>query len=188
MATSAKRSKRLVIDASVARAAGGEDADSPTAKYCRDFLRAVLTICHHVVMTPEISEEWKRHQSGFARKWRTAMEARKKVHYIESAFNNEFREKIVQALLGTKSSAYEAVQKDFLLVEAALATDKIIVSRDDTVRELFSLTASSVGELRPIVWANPEKESETIIPWLEKGAKPERERLLSSRPRAQQRN
>src|SRR5215471_15279536 len=100
MAASVERSKRLVIDASVARAAGGEDADSPTAKYCRDFLKAVLSICHHVVMTPEISEEWKQHQSRFTSQWRVSMEARKKVERIESALNRRFREKIEQALLG----------------------------------------------------------------------------------------
>ena len=77
------------------------------------------------------------------------------------------------------------MRKDFLLVEAALVTDKIVVSRDDTVRELFSLTAHSVGELRSIAWVNPEKEEETLIPWLAKGAKSGRERLLSSRPKAQ---
>jgi hypothetical protein len=34
-----KVSKRLVIDASVARAAGGEDATYPISVYCRDFLK-----------------------------------------------------------------------------------------------------------------------------------------------------
>ena len=186
MAASVKRSKRLVIDASVARAAGGEDTDSPTAKYCRDFLKAVLKICHHVVMSPEISEEWKRHQSRFTRGWRVAMEARKKVYYIEAAFHPGLHEKIERVLPLVKKSEFEAMRKDFLLIEAALVTDKIVVSRDDTVRRLFSLAAPSVGELRSIAWVNPEKEEETLIPWLEKGAKSERERLLSSRPKAQQ--
>jgi len=41
-----KASKRLVIDADVARAAGGKDAKYPKPKHCRDFLEAVRVICH----------------------------------------------------------------------------------------------------------------------------------------------
>ena len=48
-----KVSKRLVIDASVARAAGGEDATYPISVSCRDFLKAVLDLSHRVVMTPD---------------------------------------------------------------------------------------------------------------------------------------
>jgi hypothetical protein len=52
-----KRSKRLVIDASVARSAGGETAVFPTSKHCRDFLRATLETGHCVVMTPVIRSD-----------------------------------------------------------------------------------------------------------------------------------
>ena len=67
----------LVIDASIARAAGR--TDHPISKACRDFLEDVLKICHHVVLTKETSEEWKRHQSKFTLLWRSSMFARKKV-------------------------------------------------------------------------------------------------------------
>ena len=53
------KSKRLVIDADVLHSAGGEEATHSTAKRCRDFLKAVLTICHRVVRTPDIDKEWK---------------------------------------------------------------------------------------------------------------------------------
>ena len=52
-----RSSRRLVIDASIARACGGEDAVYPTAKSCRDALMAVYDICHRVVMTEAIDEE-----------------------------------------------------------------------------------------------------------------------------------
>ena len=54
-----RTSRRLVIDASVVHAAGPEGATFPTSKNCRDFLKAVLTICHNVVMTPEIGKEFE---------------------------------------------------------------------------------------------------------------------------------
>lgn len=47
----AKVSKLLVIDTSVVGAAGGPDATYPTSVHCRDFLQAVLDICHRVVIT-----------------------------------------------------------------------------------------------------------------------------------------
>lgn len=46
-----KISKRLVIDASVARSAGKKDATDPRSVRCRDFLKTVLEISHRVVMT-----------------------------------------------------------------------------------------------------------------------------------------
>ena len=63
-------SKRLVIDASVARYAGDEGANYPKSVHCRQFLFPVLDICHQVVMTPSIKEEWDKHQSKFALTWR----------------------------------------------------------------------------------------------------------------------
>ncbi len=69
-------SRLFVIDTSVAKAAG--ETDHPVSKACRDFMRAMLDICHRMVMTSEISAEWNRRQSHYARKWRAAMVARKK--------------------------------------------------------------------------------------------------------------
>jgi hypothetical protein len=62
-------SRRLVIDADVARSAGGEQATHPRSKHCRDFPRAVLEICHRLVLTPLTGDEWKRHRSRFAATW-----------------------------------------------------------------------------------------------------------------------
>ena len=56
-------------DADVARAAGGENAIHPTPKHCRDFLESVRVICHRVVMSKEIKEEWDEHKSNFTRTW-----------------------------------------------------------------------------------------------------------------------
>ena len=78
----ARDSKRLVIDADVARASGSETATHPRAEHCRDFLNAVLPLSHRIVMTEKINNEWKNHQSGFARRWRVSMDARKRIERI----------------------------------------------------------------------------------------------------------
>ena len=173
----AKRtSRRLVIDASVVQAAGPEGATSPTSKNCRDFLKAVLTICHQVVMTPDIGEEWKKHLSGFSRKWRVSMEAKKKVHRPGSVVDDELRARISNAASSDKER--DALSKDTLLIEAALATDCAIAALDDTALRAFRKAANSVREIRRIVWVNPGKTDERPIAWLEEGARIERTRQL----------
>lgn len=175
-----KSSRRLVIDASVARAAGGEDATFPTPKHCRDLLTATLTICHRVVMTEAIVAEWKEHQSRFARAWRVSMEAKKKVDRPPVAANEPLRERVMQAAAGENDA--DAMLKDFHLVEAALATDRVIISLDDSVRRLLSGASISVGELRQLLWANPADEDEDLLTWLTAGAKNEKERRLGYTP------
>ena len=169
----------MVIDASVARSSGGEDAVFPTSKNCRDFLKAVLEICHHVVLTPEIREEWYKHKSNFARRWLVSMFARKKAELIDSSEDRMLRSKIDQASQNEKARA--AMLKDVHLLEAALVTDEIVVALDETVRALFIEAAVSVGEIRNIVWINPDRADEEPLPWLEGGAKSDKERRLGAR-------
>ncbi len=173
-----KVSRRLVIDASVAGSAGGEEATHPTSKQCRDFLKVVLSMSYWVVMTPDITAEWKKHQSIFARQWRLSMVARRKVYHINPAIDEALRSKIERTAI--RESDLEVMRKDFRLIEAALATDKIVISLDEVVRTLFATAAGSVGEIRRVVWINPDRTEEQPLPWLEKGAKPEKNRTLGA--------
>ena len=135
-------SKLLVVDSSVVHAAGtNEDADSSTT---RQFLNWALEICHRVVMTGEIREEWGRHQSKFSRRWRVAMYARKKVVEVQVTIDEHFRERVSGQ--GRSPEQRAAVLKDLHLIEA----DRIIVSLDETARMLFQ-----VQELNSIIWVNP---------------------------------
>ena len=61
-----RKSKNIVIDTSIAKSAGAPDAKKPQSTSCRDFLIAVKDICHKIVWTPEIAEEWRKHRSNFA--------------------------------------------------------------------------------------------------------------------------
>ncbi|BAY92851.1 MULTISPECIES: hypothetical protein [unclassified Tolypothrix] len=173
-------SKRLVIDASVARSSGGEEATYPTSVHCRDFLKAVLDICHQVVMTPDIREEWDKHQSNFARKWRIQMVARKKFKFVNIKLNSDLWKRI-ESIASNDKECWE-MTKDLRLIEAALATDRIVISLDDkTARTLFSSASKKVEELQDIVWVNPDKiEVEKPIEWLKNGAELESDRLLGN--------
>lgn len=173
----AKRvSRRLVIDASVARSSGGEHAAHPTSKHCRDFCISLLKLCHRVVQSPDIKVEWNKHQSKFFRAWRPQMVARKKVCYVDAPVNDQLRRKI-QSVATTRNQS-DAMLKDTHLIEAAMHTDRMVVSVDETVRRLFAVAAGSIAELTTIVWLNPSMTDEKPIAWLNDGARPEKTRFL----------
>src|SRR5262249_34715086 len=154
----------------------GPNAVSPTSKNCSDFLQEVLVICHQIVLTTEILEEWHRHKSRFASRRLASMFARKKAKMIGSAEDQNLRDKIGQASQNEK--ARSAMLKDVHLLEAALVTDEIVVALDETVRALFIEAATNVGEIRNVVWINPDRADETPLPWLEDGAKSDKKRCL----------
>src|ERR1700733_2465603 len=110
-------SRRLVIDASVASAAG--QTLELASRRCREFLQAVLRISHRATMTPRLRGEWNRHQWLFARAWLAEMTSKAKVEDIADVQNDELRVQVP----GTASA-----RKDLHLIEAALATDNIVIS------------------------------------------------------------
>ena len=172
-------SKRLVIDADVARASGSETATHPRAERCRDFLNAVLSLSHRIVITEKINNEWKNHQSRFARRWRVSMNARKKIDRIDPPEYVEIQDKVTNT--ANDKDEIEALQKDFHLLQAALATDQTVISLDETIRRLFKRASQQVGEIRNIIWVNPERTAEgQSIVWLQNGAPPEPHRQLSA--------
>jgi len=169
-------SRRLVIDASIAGRAGDRRKLHPAGKTCRDFLEAVLVICHRMVWTREIGKEWSKHQSSFSRKWRTRMYARKKVDCVELP-NDDTLARRLETVEATDEQREEML-KDCLLIEAAMATDECVASLDDRARKLLGRASEHVTELKGIVWVNPDRPEEHPIAWLESGATLEKQRML----------
>lgn len=155
-----------MIDACVVHAAGA--ADNPVSSACREFLQQVLRICHRVALSPEISEEWKRHRSRFSRKWQFSMEARKKVVRMNPGIHAPLRACINGAALN--ATERREVEKDAHLVEAALAADRIVVSCDDTARAQFRGLAAHAGLLHAVRWVNPLQDSDRLTAWMNRRA------------------
>jgi hypothetical protein len=175
----AKRgSKVLVIDTSVAHAAGDNDAVHPTGTNCRDLLKAVKAICHRVAMPRELRIEWSNHASGFARAWLVQMKQRGKVKSDSPPEQPDLLQQAASAQASQNQVA--TIEKDWLLIEAALGSDRSIVSLDDTARDAFRTAAKEIAGLRKIVWVNPDKPAETPMEWLQRGAKPEEPRMLGA--------
>ena len=170
-----QRPRRLVIDADIVNSAS--EAKYPISSTCRRFLDTVLDVGHHVVMTKAIREEWHRHMSRYSKIWRRRMWARKRVVKIIGEHDETLRGRIDASVSQDQQAM---VAKDVHLVEAALATDRLITSQDERVRSVLRTTSNNVGELKRIVWVNPTRGDETPIDWLRDGAKTEEHRLLGS--------
>ncbi len=166
----ARTSKLLVVDASVMRAAGGEAATNPTPAHARDALKAILTICHKVCLSPELSEEWKRHQSRFARRWLTQMYAARKVIAREPPACHEILADI-RAFHTITQSEFAAVEKDIHLIAAALVSDRAVLSWDHRVAiairkvciDKTTVTSKSVSH---VLWIDPIADKDALHAWL----------------------
>ena len=141
------RRRLLVVDASVVHSAG--ETDHPVSSSCRNCLDAILNICHKVAVTPAILEEWNRHTRRFARKWRRSMAARKKP--LQSVAPASVRINL-SAYTG---SARAQIEKDMCLLEAALGAEKIIVTRDDSLKKALAQRPDGKALLKSIKWINP---------------------------------
>ena len=91
------------------------------------------------------------------------MYARKKVIQLQVAIDDDFRERLSGP--GRSPEQRAAVLKDLHLIEAALLSDRIVVSLDESARMLFQ-----VQELNSIIWVNPVSERPRMQSWLEQGA------------------
>lgn len=141
------KSRLLVIDACVARSAG--ETEHPVSKACRECLLEVLRICHRVAVTEPILNEWNKHMSRFSRKWRCSMAARKKPLKSISPKSVDI------VMSGLSSKQIEAVEKDRCLIEAAMAADHVIVTRDNALRDILSKSLYNEKFLNKIKWIDP---------------------------------
>ena len=175
-------SRCLVIDADIVCAASDSNCPDPTPRCCRAFLSSVFNICHRVALTPEIREEWDRHKSRVGVQWRASMSDHEKIVLLESLEVNQALRDAIQDLRINQEER-DVMLKDCHLLEAALATDRIVVSRDGTARGLFARHAESLPGIADVVWVDPVKSAEEVASWLKNGAlSEERYKLRNYQP------
>jgi hypothetical protein len=143
------RSRLLVIDASIAQSSG--ETEHPVSKICREALNCILKICHHIILTRTIREEWKHHKSKFARKWLCAMYARKKIKNIEDAALPEVT--IKQS--NVSQNDLIGLEKDLPLIQGACAGDGIIITRDEEITKIWSRCREHIKTPQFVRWINP---------------------------------
>lgn len=106
------------------------------------------------------------------------MDARKKIDRINLPEDEALQNKVTNT--ADDADEIEAMEKDFHLLQAALIADQTVVSLDETIRGLFKRASQQVGEIRNIIWVNPDRAEEQPILWLQNGAQPEFHRQLSA--------
>lgn len=59
-----------------------------------------------------------------------------------------------------------AMLKDCHLIEAAISTDKRIISLDEAARNLFVGLSDGIADMQDILWVNPVSDAEEVMTWL----------------------
>ena len=165
-------SRRIVVDASVLAPTG-----PPEGPRCWRFLRTFRKkTSHRIVFSRELREECRRHETLFSKQWLTSMYAARRVDDHDATTDEDLRLAIRR--VPGKEAERQAMLKDAHLLEAALATDRAIASRDERLRGLLRAKISHLRAVRPVVWVNPGREEEDAVAWLIQGAKAEAQRRL----------
>ena len=134
----------MVIDADVARSAG--ETKHPVSRSCRQFLDAVTEYRHRVVMTPQIQQEWCEHASRYTYRWLRRMNAKRPVHRCTVAGNDPIRQRVA-AVLPDAGNLH--------LLEAAIATDRLVASQDERAHAAFRRVSGKIREIQGVVWFIP---------------------------------
>ncbi len=171
-----RRPPRLVVDACVVGRAN-EHTDAPSLD-CARFLSTMLEVDCRAVLTPELLDEWHRHRSFFSDQWLTRMFGEKRIERRDASPDAGLRTALERVAPGLRAA--EAMLKDCHLIEAARATDRNIISIDETTRQLFHAAALRLGRLAEVCWVNPASEVEQPLAWLHDGAPLEPHRLLGA--------
>jgi len=145
----AKYSRLLVVDASVAFSAS--ETEHPVSRSCREALVSIRDICHRVIMTEAIQEQWHCHAKYFASKWLAGMYARKKVHRCEGVQ----LKRLGEAYKRLSASEQESLREDLCLIEGACAGDWIVVTEDKRIVAIWQKCQGQFHLPKPIVWINP---------------------------------
>lgn len=170
----------LVIDTSIAQAAGGFRSEHPIGTMCREVLSRVLGICHRMAFGERMKEEWNRHQSLFARTWLVKMMSMNKLVPVDDEPLADHLETIQR--YADDPGLVAVMTKDAHLLAAALRTGKRILSLDDKIRNHCGGKLRVHDHVMALAWVNPTIPDEDAIGWLNEGAPMDVHRTLERVP------
>ncbi|WP_164114947.1 hypothetical protein [Stenotrophomonas maltophilia] len=146
----------VVVDADVARSSG--ETEHPISSSCRRALNLMSENQHYFVACPKVLAEWRKHASGFAKRWLNNMIARKRVAFITAS--PDYASALAEIDMDDKKKGI--AQKDAHLIDAARAKGLFVTSRDDTARTSIQGISELSDLCRGIAWVNPVSEAEIL--------------------------
>ena len=175
--TTQPRTRQFIVDADIMRAVSQNGKELATQ--CLDVLDTILQAGHEVIRTPAIEAEWDKHASDYALRWIVRMQSRRRL--IDTA---SIATGLAGALanLPVPAAEQKIMLKDCHLLEAALASDQRIISKDEAAYYHFYHASVTISQLRTIMWASPVREADACAEWLAAGAKPQTRRKIGRRP------
>lgn len=170
----------FVIDACIACSMGGPEAVDPTSKNCFDVLFQIFDQSHKIAVSDKLFDEYEKHYSGYFNDWFLTMIRKSSVEYISGCENLKLRDQIKANICKHHKVEVEQkaiiaiVCKDVHLLEAALPTDKFIISNDKKCRNqlirLMNTDEEKFG-ISIITWVIAD---EHLIDWFKDGASEQR--------------
>jgi len=143
----------FIVDADIMRAAGL--TENPVSSNARKLLIAIRDGNHSVSCCAELKEEWDKHSSIYAKRWRNRMIASRRYNYvsIDNATKIALEEK-------SESNEKKAAIKDSHLIDLAIKADKIIFSNDNKAKLAFSILLDN--KFKIIYWMSSTNDFEHI--------------------------
>jgi len=129
-----QQSRLLAIDASVLRSAGGREQGH--SAHCSQLLSNVLNLEHRAAFCAATRQEWDRHQSKFAVKWRAGMNARKQLIPLNTQVTQKRLQYLIDSLTDLSQKSRKALEKDIHTLALAIDADKILITGDNTLKKL----------------------------------------------------
>jgi len=157
----------IVVDADIMRAAGL--SEKPTATHARMILESIQHRGHSIVIAKPLNDEYKRHQSQFAERWKSQMVSNKRVKFTQYEDNPALRKLLIQSLPADNVAAEAAVEKDAHLLEIALQHGQRIVSKDKKAKKYFQHSCVVKGDHRLLLWADATEKPLEVIEWIGNG-------------------
>lgn len=178
--------KRLVLDTSIAHSAS--ETDHPISMQCRQIIAVILENPNYrLVMTPKMQAEWQpdlNDPNNRRKIWRlrrfAELQARDKFIFYN---DNEIEDSVLRALViqddhkNQRTNPNTQLIKDVHLVEAALFTDRIVISKDSHARRDFKKLILYFERLKWIVWVDGIQDTD-CLQWLDQGALSDERRML----------
>lgn len=127
-------SRLLAIDASILRSAGGREGHSA---HCSKILQTILEdTLHKAASCEKTRQEWTKHQSAFARIWRSSMLARKRLTVVNTQETQQKLQTNIDVLTDLSDKDKKALEKDIHMLALAMDADKVIITGDKILQQL----------------------------------------------------